>query len=58
MLLKTLETKKKKMLKKIDDMISYTQKLEYLNDEFLKAKTDAEAEMILGMIRQLKFWGA
>lgn len=47
---------KSKILKKIDQMTSYTEKLEYLNAQFLKAKSSDEA-MILDMIEQLKFWG-
>lgn len=42
------------MLKKIDKMASYNEKLEYLNSKFLMAKTIKEENMILDMIEQLK----
>lgn len=48
---------KKTILKKIDGMSSYAEKLEYLNKLFLQAKNNADEEMILDMIKQLKFWG-
>lgn len=48
---------KKTILKKIDGMSSFTEKLEYLNKLFLQAKNNADEEMILDMIKQLKFWG-
>lgn len=53
----TIEQKMKRMLKEIDTMSSYTEKLEYLNDQFLKAKTKNEEGMILELIEQLKFYG-
>ena len=52
------------MLKQIDKihthihkMNTYNEKLEYLNDMFLKAKSIEYENMILAMIRELKFWG-
>jgi len=49
---------KNSILKKIDHMYGYTEKLEYLNGLFLKAKTTEDEEMILEMIEQLKLYGA
>lgn len=45
------------ILKKIDNMTSFNEKLEYLNGLFLKAKKAKDEEMLLDMIEQLKFWG-
>ena len=48
---------KDKILKKIDKLNSYSEKLEYLNGQFLKAKTVEQETIILDMIEQLKQWG-
>ena len=39
-----------KILKKIDVLTGYDEKLEYLNSMFLKAKTAGDEEMILDML--------
>lgn len=49
--------KKEKILKKIDSLYGYTEKIEYLNSMFLKAKNSNEENMILEMIKQLQFFG-
>ena len=49
--------KQKSILKKIDNLFGYYEKLEYLNGLFLKAKTNKDETMILEMIEQLKFYG-
>jgi len=45
------------ILKKIDKLNGYNEKLEYLNKCFLKAKNAQEENLILDMIKQLKFFG-
>lgn len=52
-----MEKLKKRLLKKIDDMGSYEERLDFLNRQFLKAKTGMEESIILDMIVQLKFYG-
>lgn len=48
---------KEKLLKKLDNMTSYNEKLCFLNDQFIKATRSREL-VILNMIEQLKLWGA
>ena len=46
--------KKSTILKKLEKMSSFTEKLEYLNGLYLKASTSLDEEMILEMIERLK----
>lgn len=46
-----------RLLKKIDSLYGYTEKLEYLNGQFLKAKTKEQENIILKMVDQLNQWG-
>lgn len=48
---------KKRLLTKIDNLQGFYAKLEFLNNQFLKAKTEEQENVILEMIEQLKFWG-
>ena len=45
-----------KILKKIDRLSSFYEKLEYLNTLFLKAKNKEDEDLILKMIEELKFY--
>ena len=47
---------KMKLLRKIDKMVGYNKKLEFLNDQFIKADTIEKEKTILKMIQELKFW--
>lgn len=42
------------ILKKLDKLDSFDSKLEYLNNMFLKAKTEKDEELVLDMIKRLK----
>jgi len=46
-----------KILSKIDRLDTYTEKLEYLNGLFLKAKTLQDEILILKLLDQLHHWG-
>jgi hypothetical protein len=48
---------KQKILKMIDQLNSFTEKLALLNKLYLNAKSKKDEDMILDMIKQLKFWG-
>lgn len=50
-------TTKQRILKKIDKMHSYNEKLEYLNSEYLKSKSLTDDSDIMEMIKELKEWG-
>jgi hypothetical protein len=52
-----LEIKKIKILNKLDRANGFSEKLEILNKEFLRAKTRNEEDVILDMIERLKFFG-
>lgn len=54
---KSLSNKKDRMLGKIDSLSFFSEKLEYLNSCFLRAKSEAEETMISDMIKTLKFFG-
>ena len=49
--------KRRIILKEIDKLNGYENKLEYLNGLFLKANNQNDENMILSMIEQLKQWG-
>lgn len=53
----TMDKFKKRLLTKIDNLQGFYAKLEFLNNQFLKAKTEEQENVILEMIEQLKFWG-
>jgi len=53
MMEKRLVNFKNRLLKKIDSLDSYNEKLCYLNDQFIKADTRQE-EIVLEMIKRLK----
>ncbi len=48
---------KDKLLKHIDKLNTYTEKLEYLNKCFLSANTSIKELIVLKMIEDLKQWG-
>jgi len=45
------------ILKNVDNMLGYNDKLEYLNKCYLDAKSDTMEVIILDLIKQLKFYG-
>jgi hypothetical protein len=53
----TMDKFKKRLLTKIDNLQGFYAKLEFLNNQFLKTKTEEQENIILEMIEQLKFWG-
>ena len=48
---------KQKLLRKIDRLYGYQEKIEYLNGQYLKAKTKSQEETLLQMIKDLQFYG-
>lgn len=52
----SIEKKKIMILNRIDKMIGYYEKLEFLNGQYLRAVTAEEEDLIMGMLEQLKFY--
>ncbi len=48
---------KMNLLEKIDNLSTYTDKLEFLNAQYLQADTRDKENIIISMIASLKEWG-
>ena len=48
---------KSRILKKLDNLTGYDEKLEYLNSQYLKSVSLVDDFDIMEMIKQLKEWG-
>tara|TARA_R100001086_G_scaffold245229_2_gene175891 strand:- start:1206 stop:1373 length:168 start_codon:yes stop_codon:yes gene_type:complete len=51
------DTFKNKVLKDIDNMVEYGEKLEFLNDLYMSTNDTQKEDFLLDCMQQLKFFG-